>query len=86
MDAHDMIKLQKSVLTGVDNNASDDVIAEADSLFKRLEVELGDINQHNLLLSLLLFTVIISLLHKVLSWFYIRFKSNTELYFNHNTI
>lgn len=37
-----MIKLQKSVLTGVDNNASDDVITEADALFKRLEVELGE--------------------------------------------
>ena len=48
MDAHDMIKLQKSVHTGVDNNASDDVIAEADSLFKRLEVELGDINCRDL--------------------------------------
>ena len=84
MDAHDMIKLQKSVLTGVDNNASDDVIAEADSLFKRLEVELGD--NISCYYHYFYSTVIISLLHKVLSWFYIRFKSNTELYFNHNTI
>lgn len=42
-DEHDMMRLKNSVLIAVENNASDDVIAEADSLFKRLEVELGDI-------------------------------------------
>ena len=49
MDEHDMIKLKNSVLVGVCNNASDDVIAEADSLFKRLEVELGDISLNDVI-------------------------------------
>lgn len=47
-DEHDMMRLKNSVLIAVENNASDDVIAEADSLFKRLEVELGDVRFHDI--------------------------------------
>ena len=43
-----MMRLKYSVLIAVENNASDDVIKEADSLFKRLEVELGDVTVHDI--------------------------------------
>lgn len=48
IDEHDMMRLKNSVLIAVENNASDDIITEADSLFKRLEVELGDVTVHDI--------------------------------------
>jgi hypothetical protein len=48
-DEHDMMRLKNSVSIALENNASDDVIAEADSLFKRLEVELGDVTLHDVI-------------------------------------
>jgi hypothetical protein len=86
-DEHDMMRLKNSVLIAVENNASDDVIAEADSLFKRLEVELGDITLHDfvfyqshMIIDMIILTSIITVIYCfLLSISYAFVQPNTNM-------